>query len=359
MKRSLFFLLCAIRNTLPGYSGRFALLVSTLYACSSECDKGPDVSGIGIEVHVKRLEQEMFNLKSNDEIVSFLNKNSWFSEKYLKRSSYPHDSVLINNIEVLITNEYLDTLYQECQEVFGDFSELKKDFESAFKSVKYYYPDFFIPEIYTVVTGFGLAGLQINIPTNDLFVSDSIIIIGIDYFLGEQARWRPPAEQGFYEYIVRRFTKEYIVPYSVMSISKKYNKSDFKNSTLLAAMIYYGKLYYFTKQILPCIEDSIIIGYTSREFSDCYEIQDIIWAHFIKRELLYQTSPMIITKYTGERPYTAEIGKVCPGRIGRWLGWEIIKKYMIQNTGVTLQDLMEDTDAQKIFTLSKYKPMKF
>lgn len=339
---------------LPGYSGRYTLcvmryvlLVSTLYACSSECDNNPDVSDIDIEVQFIRLEQKMFNLKSNDEIVSFLNKNSWFSEKYLKRSSYPHDSILINNIYKLINNEYIDTLYQECRKVFGDFSDLNKEFENAFQNLKYYYPDFYPPVIYTVVTGLGLTG-------RDLFVSDSVIIIGIDYFLGEKARWRPR----FYQYMVSRYSKEYIVPYCIMLISKKYNRSDFLISTMLAEMIYYGKLYYFTKLMLPCTEDSIIIGYTGQELKVCNENINIIWAHFISKELLFQTNPMIITKYIGERPYIAEIGSKCPGRIGRWLGWEIVKKYMIQNPDITLQDLMEDSNAQNIFTLSKYKPMK-
>jgi len=60
-------------------------------------------------------------------------------------------------------------------------------------------------------------------------------------------------------------------------------------------------------------------------------------------------------KYLDERPKVYEIGNKCPGRIGTWLGWEIVNKYMKVNQ-VDLQSLMIEKDAQKIFTLSNYKP---
>ena len=45
-----------------------------------------------------------------------------------------------------------------------------------------------------------------------------------------------------------------------------------------------------------------------------------------------------------------------PGRIGVWIGWQIIKSYM-KNNDVTLQKLM-DTSPEIIYNKSKYKPRK-
>jgi hypothetical protein len=58
----------------------------------------------------------------------------------------------------------------------------------------------------------------------------------------------------------------------------------------------------------------------------------------------------------GERPNVYEIGEKCPGRIGAWVGWEIVRAYMANNPRVTLQELMEEDNPKKIFTLSKYRP---
>ena len=45
-----------------------------------------------------------------------------------------------------------------------------------------------------------------------------------------------------------------------------------------------------------------------------------------------------------------------PGNTGSWLGWKIVQKFMQENPTYTLKSLMQETDAQKILTLSKYKP---
>ena len=67
--------------------------------------------------------------------------------------------------------------------------------------------------------------------------------------------------------------------------------------------------------------------------------------------------PAILPKKNiwSERPKTLEIGDKCPGRIGEWLGWEIVKKYA-EGQNVPLHTLMENPDAQRIFMQSKYKP---
>jgi hypothetical protein len=86
-----------------------------------------------------------------------------------------------------------------------------------------------------------------------------------------------------------------------------------------------------------------------------YEFQKNIWAHFIDNQLLYNTQDPIKAKYVGERPTTPEIGKNCPGSIGRWLGWRIVGKYFDENEKMQITELMKMTDAQKIFEASKYK----
>ena len=60
--------------------------------------------------------------------------------------------------------------------------------------------------------------------------------------------------------------------------------------------------------------------------------------------------------YVEERPSIPEIGNKCPGRIGQWLGWKIVKAYMKNNPDVSLADLMAEKDAKKIFDHSRFKP---
>ena len=128
-----------------------------------------------------------------------------------------------------------------------------------------------------------------------------------------------------------------------------------QDKTVLADMIAYGKAYTFTKHIMPCMPDSVLIGYTRKETDGAVYNEATIWKRMIDDQVLFSTSHMIKQRYIGERPKTTEISAQCPGRIGMWVGWRMSEKYLSE-TGKSLTDLMNESDAQKIFKLSKYRP---
>ena len=321
------------------------LLALVLWSCSTETCDELDVSGIAVDLQVRRLDQQMFDLRTKQDIGVFLNENPLFGSAFLGLGYYPNDSILIDNIYRILKDPYMDSLYRETQRIFSDLTPIKKEFEDAFRHLRYFYPEAKIPVIKTVITGFG----------QDLFVSDSVIIIGLDFFLGDQGKYRPVEYPG---YILRRYQPEYIVPTAMLNISKIYNKTDYQDKTVLADMIYYGKSYYFTKRMLPCVHDSLIIQYRAEELEDVKQNEDIIWANFIQNSLLYETSYFVKKKFLEERPSIPEIGDNCPGRGGTWVGWEIVLSYVRENPEVSLTQLMETKNAQAIFTQSKYKPRK-
>lgn len=320
-------------------------LLILFYSCSpdNDCIEAPDIHGIEIELNTERLDQKLFKIRTREDLKSLLDQNYAFSEIFLARSQYPHDSIFINRFYNLLRNSSIDTLWRETQGKFGDLHEIIQQYENAFKRIKYFYPDFIPPKIQFVFTGL----------THDMYVSDSLIIIGLDYYLGDDATYRP---LNVPEYILKRYRKENIVPNTLLLLSEKYNNIDIRDKTLLAEMIFYGKAYYFSKQMLPCVPDSIFLGYTTREMKDIFYSQEIIWATFIENEALFDTNHLVKDKFISERPKTFEIGQNCPGRIGRWIGWEIVKSYMKNYSGHSLPELMKNSDSRMIFERSGFKP---
>jgi uncharacterized protein YjaZ len=51
-----------------------------------------------------------------------------------------------------------------------------------------------------------------------------------------------------------------------------------------------------------------------------------------------------------------EIDNESPGRIGRWIGWQIVRSYM-ENNKIALQEMLKK-DEKEIFENSKYKPKR-
>jgi gliding motility-associated lipoprotein GldB len=314
------------------------------FSCKEQidCEQQPDVSSLDINVDIQRLDHQLFSLKSKEDIQSFLNKNPVFADYFVFKKDYEHDSILINQLHKLINDPYMDTLYNETQLIFQDIEFLKSDFERAFKNIKYYYPDFQPPVIQTVITGFG----------NDLYVSDTLVIVGLDFFLGEDSKYKPTTIP---QYILKRYSNKSIVSSVVLLMSDKFNKTNLSDNTMLAEMLYYGKAYYFTKRMIPCIADSLLVGYSSDEIKGAHSNSATIWAHFIENQLLYETNHFQKQKYLAERPKTLDIGSDCPGRIGTWLGYEIVKKFN-KETKINFLDLMKEANIQRILTQSKYKP---
>ncbi|WKV13055.1 gliding motility lipoprotein GldB [Marivirga harenae] len=316
-------------------------------ACSHKddfCEEAPNISNIDVNIPLKDLTDDMIGSDTQNEALEFIQKHPFIADYFFERRRYGQDSIVAKNMVNIFSNPaYKDTLYQQVKNNFDDFEGLKSEFELAFRYYKNYYPEVVVPELEIV-----LAGLQ-----KDLFVSDSLISIAADYFLGPDAAYVP---NGVPEYILMRYEKEYIVPMTMLLLTQKQNETDQSDQTLLADMVFYGKSYYMTKMTIPCTSDSLLIGYTAKEMEDINKNEHIIWANFLENDLLYETSHFMKNKFIGERPKTFEISQECPGRIGIWVGWQIVQSYMKNNPDVTLQELMKNNDAQEIFSLSKYKP---
>lgn len=316
------------------------------WACSQniDCVDAPELNETDkVSVAIERLEREVFKMKSPRELEFFIQSHPVLADEFLGRSQYPSDSVLAHELFKNIKNPYVDTLYNDSEAYFGDMTDIKAEFEEAFSYLKHYYPSFQAPKIKTMVTGFG---------SSEMYVGKNEIIIGLEYYLGKKARYNPP---GIPKYILTRFDKPYIVPAVVLLYANQYLKENTSDKTMLADMIYYGKKYYFAKQMLPCTSDSLIVWYSGQQLKDVEENKDVIWYHFLNNQLLYETNHFVKQKYMDERPNIPEIGEKCPGRIGSWVGLDIIRAYMENNPEISLQELMVSPDAKDILNKSKYK----
>jgi len=316
-------------------------------ACKkSTCIDAPDVSHINVAINIERLDKKLYKIPTKSDLRKILLDNPDFAEAFLNISQYPNPEILVDRYFNLLNSGDIDSLFREVDREFGNMDDLSLQFEEAFKHLKYYYPNIKVPKIKTVVTGIA----------NDLFISDSLIIIGLDYYLGPEGKYQPvniPA------YILKRYQKEYLVPQIMLMYSTYFNETNYEDQTTLADMIYYGKAYHLAKNLMPCVPDSIFTGYTSFETEDIEEHEPVIWASILENEVLYDRNPYVKDKFLSERPKTIEIGEKCPGRIGRWLGWRIVDKYANQNPDISISELMKLNDAQKIFAESKYKPIPY
>jgi len=333
---------------------RFLTVFFCVWACFSGCKKDreqkcafvPDTKNILLDLKIESLEDSLPSITTKTQLVDFLTHHPALRDHFFGRSRYPNDSIFINELFHRFTNLAMDTLLTEAHKVFGNGSGLNEQFRTAFANIKYYYPEFRPPKIQTIISGM----------ETDLLVTDTLVVIGLDYFLGPGARYRP----NMYEYMLRRYDKDFIVPSVLLlyGIDTRFNKTELTDKTVLADMIAYGKAYYFGKRMLPCVPDSVFIGFTTEEIKSARENEDLIYVRLIENEVMYSTSHQIKQRYLAERPKTLEIGEKCPGRIGQWIGWQIVEAYAKRNPEKKPPQIMGTSQATAIFKDSKYRPGK-
>ncbi|MDA0201197.1 MAG: gliding motility lipoprotein GldB, partial [Bacteroidetes bacterium] len=74
----------------------------------------------------------------------------------------------------------------------------------------------------------------------------------------------------------------------------------------------------------------------------------------------FNTQPSLSKRFVDPAPFSKfylEIDNESPGRIGIWLGWQIIKSYMERHPKTEIQALL-NLPAQTLFSKSNYKPRR-
>ncbi|WP_418602929.1 gliding motility lipoprotein GldB [Hwangdonia sp.] len=238
-------------------------------------------------------------------------------------------------------------LFNEVDIAFTNFNDVETEIESLFNHLKYYFPEFNPPRIITVTNDVDYR--------NRVIVTDTIAVIALDNYLG--------SDHEFYgaipKYIRAHFNKEQLVVDLADAYAKKYIYQSQKR-TLLDEMIYSGKLLYFKDKVIPFKTDAERMGYSPEQLTWAIANESYIWRYFVERELLFSTDSKLPSRFINPAPFTKfyleEIDADSPGRLGQYIGWQIVRAYMQQND-VALKDMLIKS-TEDIFNNTKFKPRK-
>ncbi len=239
-----------------------------------------------------------------------------------------------------------DQLESEVVKKFPNDEKLDAVLVPLFQHIKYYFPKFRTPVVVTTTSDVDYR--------NKVILADSMLVIGLDNYLGNEHRFY----EGIDKYISKEMKPSQIGPDVADTYARQYIKPPSK-ATFLGQIIYYGKELYLKDLWLPNISDAEKIGYTEEEFQWAEENEEYMWRYFVEKELLYSTEPKLGARFISPAPFSKfylDIDNESPGMLGRYLGWKIVRAYM-ENNDTDVQQLMI-TDADELFTNSKYKPKK-
>lgn len=301
----------------------------------------------------KRLDKEVFTLTAeniNTKMIEQQKKYSTFYTRYISsivNNGGKTDSLYSQTLLRFINNEDIKQANNDVLKAYSDndIELIGDDMTEAVKRFKVFFPNRKTPKQFVTF----ISGFQYNV----VYV-DSTLGVGLDMYLGSNNMFYNMMQLP--KFRTRTMNKEHVLSDAVRGwVITEFDNADPVNN-LLNHMIFYGKIFYVCDALLPNVNDSIKMGYTTAQMQYLDKYEKNVWGFFAKDNKLYDNDMKLVSEFTSDGPFTRAISKECPPRVAMWLGRQIVKSYMDNNSGASLDDLMNEKDAQKILAKSKYKP---
>jgi len=234
-------------------------------------------------------------------------------------------------------------IYKDEQDKFSDITDINKELSKGLTVFLQQFPKIKPPKVYMHVSGFN----------RNIVVTDDILSLSADKYLGSDYSLY---QNYFYDYQRQLMNPDRIVPDYLLGFMMANLPFKGDEDVLLDRMLYEGKLRYFLSQLLPNRQEWEYVGYDKEQYEWCTQHQSLIWKTILENHHLFTADYVTTNQYIKEAPNTAGLPVESPGRVGIWLGYQIISEYMKQKPNTGWQELMALTDYQNLLKQSKYKP---
>lgn len=295
-----------------------------------------EIEQIPMDVVVERFDQEFYTGKAEDFLL-------------LKRKFPYMFPAGVSDADWLAKKQdtIFKELYEEVNKQYSDLKTLPDELKQLFQYIKYYYPEESDhKKVITVIS-------EVDVSVKAIY-ADTLALVSLDTYLGKDHHFY----KSFPNYTHMTFESTQILPDMAESfVVQKLPKT--MDRTFLGAMIQKGKLIYAKEMLLPEVPKETLMTYSKEQLAWCLANEAQVWRYFIDNQLLFDTDVKLSARFIDPAPFSKfylDIDGESPGRVGVWLGWQIVRSFM-ENNNVTLQELFA-MNAKDIFEKSKYKPKK-
>jgi gliding motility-associated lipoprotein GldB len=312
----------------------FIVLAISLIACSEKNKKEKEIAQIPVNIQVDRFDKAFFEAPVKD-LSRLKSEYSAFFPINVPDTAWTNK----------MTNPLWRELYHEVEKQYSNFDTEKEGIEALFQHIKYYYPKTKTPKVVTLI-------YEMDNQYKTVY-ADSIVLISLEMYLGKKHKFYE-----YPEYLKQSFEPSQMLPDIVQEFSIRKIKPPIEKD-LLSLMIYTGKRSYLKEALLPKYSQADIIGYTEQQIQWCQENESNMWRFMIDKQMLYDNNSKMSQRFIDPAPFSKfglETDNETPGRVGTWIGWQIVKAFM-DNNEVPLQQMLLMNE-KEIFQKSKYKPKK-
>ena len=333
------------------------LVISVLFTGCKKKDKPVDVTkpklteeqvevSKNVEINILRYEQDLFNIDQGNMKAAFAALYGKYPENLIAKNAWNNNEMLLS-IKDFLNDPVIKEIYQDTEAMYADMSWFKKEITPAFTLYLTHFPNERIPDFCTLVSG-------IDFQMPQVFGYENTIFICLDMYLGKDNKHYGQA--GMPKFISARCEKKYMVTDCFSKALVYRHLPDRTLVTLLDNMVDAGKKMLFTQTMFPTTSAQDILGYSKEQYKWATSHESAIWHYLVEKNLVFDNTDNVIRRMIDETPFTRDFGNDSPGRLGVFIGFQIVQSYMKTHPGTTLKDLMAMNDSQKLLKESGYKP---
>ena len=333
------------------------LVISVLFTGCKKKDKPVDVTkpklteeqvevSKNVEINILRYEQDLFNIDQGNMKAAFAALYGKYPENLIAKNAWNNNEMLLS-IKDFLNDPVIKEIYQDTETMYADMSWFKKEITPAFTLYLTHFPNEKIPDFCTLVSGIDFQMPQVLGYENTIFVC-------LDMYLGKDNKHYGQA--GMPKFISARCEKKYMVTDCFSKALVYRHLPDRTLVTLLDNMVDAGKKMLFTQTMFPTTSAQDILGYSKEQYKWATSHESAIWHYLVEKNLVFDNTDNVIRRMMDETPFTRDFGNDSPGRLGVFIGFQIVQSYMKTHPGTTLKDLMAMNDSQKLLKESGYKP---
>jgi len=313
----------------------FSFLFTVLISCKND-PLNVDSSAVDVSIAYYNMDSVFIHAKGDD-----LKKwNSRYKKEIKEAYEYelgmglrigvPEDSVILNSIELFANDPGIVLFEKKIQVKFSDLKKRHEKIISGFRNLKFHLSDVKIPKaIVYANTCF----------QSSAFSTQNEIIVGLERYLGQDERLIQELPRDiFYDWIKEGMDDKYLERDAVCSWIMS-NVVDMREATLAENMIKWGKILYFTEAAFPDEKEQIIIRYSAEDLKWANENEFSLWEYLVKEKMLFRINETESINLLSPGPFTVGLPEKGPDRLGQYLGWQMVRKYMEKND-VTLKQLL-------------------
>lgn len=315
----------------------YFVLLTLLGSCSND-PLNVNVSDVKVNINFIHADSLLFNASNERRIKLNQFFTNSFPELYL--FSYDKslkintrvDSTFVNQMNQFYNDPFIKSLEKENKKNFYDLSNEKSQIIEAFKHLKYHFPKVNLPK---------------NIVFNNVLFSYNAIAtnrdigVGLEWYYGANHEIIKKLNiQNLYDYMKKGMDRKYMVRDIVFQWIYA-NLQAPVDANFAEDMVSWGKLLYCIEAAIPNAEKSIICRYSPEKLKWAEENEKNIWKYFVEQKLLFKNDELLKLGYFNEAPFTKGLPKESPDRLGQFIGWKMVKKYMESHSDLPLEKLLK------------------